>query len=97
MIVGVYRTDDDDDQMVRVREYSPEFGTDRFAAHEKFFVEDPVVPRERDLLGGRPEGCRRGRRDDRVGPCAWGCVLAGRLSTDGGLGVRTRNIVVHVA
>jgi enterochelin esterase-like enzyme len=39
MIVGVYRTDDED-EMVRIREYSPSFDEERFAAHERFFVED---------------------------------------------------------
>lgn len=39
MIVGAYRTDDAD-EMVRIREYSPSFDEERFAAHEKFFVED---------------------------------------------------------
>jgi len=39
MIVGAHRTDDPD-EMVRVREYSPPFDEERFAAHERFFVED---------------------------------------------------------
>ena len=39
MIVGAYRTDDAD-EMVRIKEYSPSFDEERFAAHEKFFVED---------------------------------------------------------
>ena len=39
MIVAAYRTDDDD-EMARIKEYSPSFDEDRFAAHEKFFVED---------------------------------------------------------
>lgn len=39
MIVGAHRTDDED-EMVRIREYSPSFDEERFAAHEKFFVED---------------------------------------------------------
>lgn len=39
MIVGAYRTGDED-EMVRIREYSPSFDGDRFAAHERFFVED---------------------------------------------------------
>jgi enterochelin esterase-like enzyme len=37
MVVGTYRLDD---EMMRLREYSPVFDTERFAAHEKFFVED---------------------------------------------------------
>lgn len=39
MIVGAHRTDDED-EMVRIREYSPSFDEERFAAHESFFVED---------------------------------------------------------
>jgi enterochelin esterase-like enzyme len=39
MIVGAYRTGDED-EMVRIREYSPPFDEERFAAHERFFVED---------------------------------------------------------
>ncbi len=39
MIVGAFRTADED-EMVRVQEYSPSFDPERFAAHERFFVED---------------------------------------------------------
>ena len=39
MIVGAHRTDDED-EMLRIKEYSPPFGEKRFAAHEEFFVED---------------------------------------------------------
>lgn len=39
MIVGAYRTDDED-EMARIREYSPKFDEDRFAAHEGFFADD---------------------------------------------------------
>ncbi|MCU1685942.1 MAG: esterase, partial [Amycolatopsis sp.] len=39
MIVGVYRTADDD-EMVRIQEYSPSLNPRRFAAHERFFVGD---------------------------------------------------------
>jgi len=39
MIVGAYRTDDED-EMARIKEYSPSFDEKRFEAHEKFFVED---------------------------------------------------------
>lgn len=39
MIVGAYRTADED-EMVRIGEYSPSFDEQRFAAHERFFVED---------------------------------------------------------
>ena len=37
MIVGAHRPDD---ETLRLREYSPVFDAERFAAHEKFFVED---------------------------------------------------------
>ena len=37
MIVGVHRLAD---EMLRLQEYSPGFDPQRFAAHEKFFVED---------------------------------------------------------
>jgi enterochelin esterase-like enzyme len=39
MIVGAYRTNDEDG-MARIREYSPSFDEERFAAHEHFFVDD---------------------------------------------------------
>jgi enterochelin esterase-like enzyme len=37
MIVGVHRVAD---EMLRLHEYSPKFDPERFAAHERFFVED---------------------------------------------------------
>ena len=37
MIVGVHSVDD---ETLRLHEYSPKFDPERFAAHEKFFVED---------------------------------------------------------
>lgn len=39
MIVGTHRTDDED-EMVRIHEYSPPFDAQRFTAHERFFVQD---------------------------------------------------------
>jgi enterochelin esterase-like enzyme len=39
MIVGAHRTDDPD-EMARIREYSPSFDEERFAAHEHFFVDE---------------------------------------------------------
>lgn len=39
MIVGVHRTSAQD-EMVRIREYSPHFDAEIFAAHERFFTED---------------------------------------------------------
>jgi enterochelin esterase-like enzyme len=37
MIVGTHRLDD---EMLRLHEYSPVFDAERFAAHERFFVDD---------------------------------------------------------
>jgi len=37
MIVGVHRPAD---ETMRLHEYSPGFDPERFAAHERFFVED---------------------------------------------------------
>jgi enterochelin esterase-like enzyme len=37
MIVGTHRLDD---EMLRLHEYSPVFDSERFAAHERFFVQD---------------------------------------------------------
>ncbi len=37
MVVGTHRVDD---EMLRLHEYSPVFDAQRFAAHEKFFVEE---------------------------------------------------------
>lgn len=61
MIVGAYRTDDED-EMVRIKEYSPSFDEARFGAHESFFVEDVrlwvgsrfgvVMPAERTAVCG---------------------------------------------
>jgi len=39
MIVGAHRTGSDD-EMVRIKEYSPSFDETVFAAHERFFVQD---------------------------------------------------------
>ena len=39
MVVAADRTSDED-EMVRIAEYSPPFDEERFAAHERFFVED---------------------------------------------------------
>ncbi|MGD7789131.1 alpha/beta hydrolase [Propionibacteriaceae bacterium Y1700] len=38
LIVGVHRTDDPD-EMARITEYSPSFDPERFATHERFFVD----------------------------------------------------------
>lgn len=39
MIVGAHHTNDPD-EMARIKEYSPSFDEERFAAHEHFFVDD---------------------------------------------------------
>ncbi|MEV8608157.1 hypothetical protein AB0383_09510 [Amycolatopsis sp. NPDC051373] len=39
MIVGAHRSADED-ETVRIQEYSPSFDQDRFAAHERFFAGD---------------------------------------------------------
>jgi enterochelin esterase-like enzyme len=39
MIVGAYRADAQD-EMVRIREYSPDFDPAQFSAHEQFFIGD---------------------------------------------------------
>jgi enterochelin esterase-like enzyme len=58
MIVGVHRSSD---ETVRLHEYSPSFDHERFAAHERFFVEDvPAWVRERfgvALPAGRTAVC----------------------------------------
>jgi enterochelin esterase-like enzyme len=63
MIVGAHRRDD---EMLRLHEYSPVFDGLRFAAHEKFFVEDVrrwvrsrfgvVLPAERTAVFGVSAG-----------------------------------------
>src|SRR5437588_12434579 len=63
MIVGVHGLADDD---ARLQEYSPVFDADRFAAHEKFFVEDVrqwtesrfgvALPTERTAVFGASAG-----------------------------------------
>jgi enterochelin esterase-like enzyme len=59
MIVGVHRLDD---EALRLHEYSPAFDAQRFAAHEKFFVQDVrqwarsrfgvALPAERTAVAG---------------------------------------------
>jgi enterochelin esterase-like enzyme len=54
------------DEMLRLHEYSPDFDPDRFAAHERFFVEDVrrwiesrigvALPRERTAIFGASAG-----------------------------------------
>ena len=59
MIVGTHRLEE---EMLRLQEYSPVFDAQRFAAHEKFFVEDVrqwvrsrfsvALPAERTAVSG---------------------------------------------
>ena len=63
MIVGVHRSAD---ETLRLHEYSPGFDPDRFAAHERFFVEDVrawtrsrfgvALPKERTAVYGVSAG-----------------------------------------
>ena len=63
MIVGVHRVAD---ETLRLHEYSPQFNPERFAGHEKFFVEDVgawvrsrfglTLPRERTAVFGVSAG-----------------------------------------
>ncbi|HEX4211831.1 MAG TPA: alpha/beta hydrolase-fold protein [Candidatus Dormibacteraeota bacterium] len=63
MIVGAHRTAD---ETLRLHEYSPGFDPERFAAHERFFVEDArrwarsrfgvALPRERTAVFGVSAG-----------------------------------------
>jgi enterochelin esterase-like enzyme len=63
VIVGVHRSTD---ETLRLHEYSPGFGPERFAAHEKFFVDDVrewtrsrfgiALPRERTAVFGVSAG-----------------------------------------
>lgn len=52
LIVGLHRTDDPD-EMVRIREYSPGFAPERFAAHERWLI-DTVVPWAGEEFGALP-------------------------------------------
>jgi enterochelin esterase-like enzyme len=74
MIVGVYRTDDED-ETVRIKEYSPSFDPDRFTAHESFFVRD-VRRWVRSRFGLAPSA-------DRTAVC--GVSASGELSLAMGL------------
>ena len=63
MVVGIHRLAD---ETLRLHEYSPGFDPDRFAAHERFFVEDVrqwtrlrfavALPRERTAVFGASAG-----------------------------------------
>jgi len=72
MIVGVHGLADDN---ARLREYSPAFDADRFAAHEKFFVDD-VRPWVRSRFGVALPAART---------AVWGASLGGELALAIGL------------
>ena len=72
MIVGVHGLADDD---ARLREYSPAFDADRFAAHEKFFVDD-VRPWVRSRFGVALPAERT---------AVWGASMGGELALAVGL------------
>ena len=72
MVVGVHGLADDDG---RLKEYSPAFDAERFAAHEKFFVED-VRPWVRSRFGVAPPAERT---------AVWGASLGGELALAIGL------------
>jgi len=72
MIVGVHGLADDD---ARLQEYSPGFDADRFAAHEKFFVED-VRQWVQSRFGVAPPAERT---------AVWGASIGGELALAIGL------------
>jgi len=72
MIVGVHGLADDN---ARLREYSPAFDADRFAAHEKFFVDD-VRHWVRSRFGVALPAART---------AVWGASLGGELALAIGL------------
>jgi enterochelin esterase-like enzyme len=73
MIVGVHGLADDN---ARLREYSPVFDAERFAAHEKFFVDD-VRRWVRSRFGVAPPAGRT---------AVWGASIGGELAL--AMGVR---------
>jgi enterochelin esterase-like enzyme len=83
MIVGVHGLADDD---ARLQEYSPVFDAERFAAHEKFFVEDVRrwvesrfgvgLPAERSAVWGASIGGELALAIGLRHPTAYGAVLS---------------------
>ncbi|MGH8317093.1 MAG: hypothetical protein ACREUL_03830 [Steroidobacteraceae bacterium] len=101
MIAGVHGLTD---ETLRLHEYSPGFEPVRFAAHEKFFVEEVrrwtasrfgvALPTERTAMfgvsaGGRATRCSCGGRHERASWIARWRILARRVPVDGGVGIRT--------
>ena len=91
MVVGAHRLDD---EMQRLHEYSPVLDAGRFAAHERFFVDD-IREWASSALADTPNTAVRSagrstpnRDRNRARGFAWRCLLARRVPTDGGVGVR---------
>jgi enterochelin esterase-like enzyme len=84
MIVGVHGLSE---EMSRLREYSPVFDAQRFAAHEKFFVEDVrrwvrsrfgvALPRERTAVFGYSAGGELALALGLRHPDVYGAVFSG--------------------
>jgi len=84
MIVGVHGLSD---EMARLHEYSPVFDADRFAAHEKFFVEDVTrwvrsrfgvaLPVERTAVFGVSAGGELALALGLRHPDVYGAILSG--------------------
>jgi predicted esterase len=84
MIVGVHGLTE---EMPRLHEYSPVFDAERFAAHEKFFVEDVrrwvrshfgvALPRERTAVFGYSAGGELALALGLRHPDVYGAVFAG--------------------
>jgi enterochelin esterase-like enzyme len=82
MIVGAHRVDD---EMLRLHEYSPAFDAQRFAAHERFFVEEVrqwarsrfavVPPAERTAVFGVSAGAELALAMRIRHPDVYGAVL----------------------
>ena len=84
LVVGAYRTDDPD-EMARIEEYSPSFDPERFAAHEKFFVDDVrrwvrsrfgvALPAERTAVFGVSAGAELALAMGLRHPGVYGAIL----------------------
>ena len=84
MIVGAHRAAD---ETVRLHEYSPDFDPDRFAAHERFFVEDVrawtrsrfgvALPAERTAVFGYSAGGELALALGLRHPDVYGAVFSG--------------------
>jgi enterochelin esterase-like enzyme len=82
MIVGAHRTAD---ETLRLDEYSPVFDSERFSAHERFFVEDirrwvrsrfgVALPRERTAIFGVSAGGELALAIGLLHPDIYGAIL----------------------